>query len=88
MQLTFKWVRAMSRSPTALNSVETLASDALERLATMLGIALVLDDPEPALISAVERAVGSLIARLRVYELRDTVRSPLVAPIRDPPSDS
>ncbi len=41
---------------------ETMASDALERLAKSLGVPADLDDPEPALIAAVERAVAALIA--------------------------
>ena len=48
---------------TPLNTYETLASDALERLAQLLGIATDLDDPEPALITAVERKVAELVGR-------------------------
>jgi hypothetical protein len=40
---------------------ETLASDALVRLAHMLGVPNVVDDPEQAFIAAIERAVGELV---------------------------
>ena len=42
---------------------ETLCSDAVERIAVMLGVAVDLDDPEPALIAAVERAIAALVDR-------------------------
>ncbi len=44
---------------------ETMASDALERLAKLLGISNDPDDPEPALIAAVERAVNELVIARR-----------------------
>jgi hypothetical protein len=46
-----------------LQAHETMASDALERLALLLGITADLDDPEPALIEAVERRVAELVGR-------------------------
>jgi hypothetical protein len=50
------------RSASTIN--ETAASDAIERIALLLGMAVDPDDPEPALISAVEQAV----ARLRLLD--------------------
>jgi hypothetical protein len=44
-------------------STETLASDAIERMARRLGLIVDLDDPEQALIAAVERRVEELIVQ-------------------------
>jgi hypothetical protein len=38
--------------------METLCSDAIERIAVMLGVMVDFDDPEPALVAAVERGVA------------------------------
>ncbi len=42
-------------------SIETLASDAFERVAQLLGVAVDLDAPEQALFASVERAVAALV---------------------------
>lgn len=44
-------------------SIETLASDAIERMARRLGLMVDLDEPEQALIAAVERRLEELIAQ-------------------------
>jgi len=48
-------------TPAEATSYETMTSDAFERLGHLLGISTDLDDPEPALIAAVERAVAELV---------------------------
>jgi hypothetical protein len=47
--------------PSDVNTYETMTSDAFERLAKLLGVPVDLDDPEPALIAAVERRVAELL---------------------------
>ena len=51
--------------PNEMKTYETMTSDALERLARLLEISIDLDDPEPALIAAVERAVAELVISRR-----------------------
>jgi hypothetical protein len=41
--------------------METLCSDAIQRIAEMIGVAVQLDDPEPALVSAVEKRIAELM---------------------------
>ena len=54
----------IDRTPKKLSpSMETLCSDAIHRIAILIGVAVDLDDPEPALVSAVERAVAALVDR-------------------------
>jgi hypothetical protein len=46
-----------------LPNMETLCSDAIERIARMVGVPIDLDDPEPALVAAVEHEVAALVER-------------------------
>lgn len=47
-------------------SMETLCSDSIERIARMLDVQVDLDEPEPAFVAAVERAVASLVERAKL----------------------
>jgi hypothetical protein len=62
---------------------ETLASDALERIARLLGVAVDLDDPEPALFAAVEKAVTLLVTGLEGAKERFTNVAMAVRPRAD-----
>jgi hypothetical protein len=42
---------------------ETLCSDAIERIARVLGLSVDLDDPEQALVAAVESRIVALVER-------------------------
>ena len=55
----------LKKSEDAMNEmrVETLCSGAIERIARLVGVPVDLDDPEPALVAAVERAVAALVKR-------------------------
>lgn len=40
---------------------EWLCSDAIERIAVLVGVCVDLDDPEQAIVAAVERSVAELV---------------------------
>jgi len=64
--LRHDWRNTLERNmPNEMKTYETMTSDALERLARLLEISIDLDDPEPALIAAVERAVAELVISRR-----------------------
>ena len=64
-QLTTKHTYATVELPPShiTHFRETSTSDAIERIARLLGVSVDLDDPEPALVAAVERAVAVLVQR-------------------------
>lgn len=49
---------------------EWLCSDAIERIAVLVGVSVDLDDPEQAVVSAVERRVAELVQAHRHLEAR------------------
>jgi hypothetical protein len=51
-------------------SAEWLCSDAIERIARMIGVAVDMDEPEQALVAAVERSVAELVQMHRHLEVR------------------
>ena len=53
-------------APIQERAIERLCTDAMYRVASLLGIAFDMDDPEQALVSAVERAVAALVVRAGV----------------------
>lgn len=51
--------------PATVWAIETLCSDAIQRIATLVGISVDLDDPEQALVFAVERELAVLVERAK-----------------------
>ncbi|WP_035680986.1 hypothetical protein [Bradyrhizobium liaoningense] len=50
-------------TPPRDRSFEWLCSEAIERIAVVVGITLDMDEPEQALVAAVERRVAELVRR-------------------------